>query len=428
MTSADAARCFAIGVAICRKGLARIFASTRSNRPWPAKSGAENPTAAIVSTRSPAPLSRALSRATRAASGSMSLASTFTRKAFAAAMASTPVPVPRSSTRWGRRAFSTESSSNRQPRVVPWWPVPNASAASISMPSLLGGTFARSCRPCTMNRPARTGTSSSSVALTQSLASTVSKLMSRATSSPAARRTSSRIEVWSGTSAKCTVTSQRPSGPANAAIAAWPSKKLSVRRSTTRRAVCASPIANVARLVLGGRVEDIKGPGSWGRRGRECLGLKFEPCAGVFGEKQTPHAHGASRRPSPQAVSFGSGGGAAFSMKDGLYSVHIHMLDGVKGRDSGVLILRGGVLIGGGPYFWSVGTYTVGNGTWKGQLTTNQHTPFADPFVRPLFGGQEVASGFSGTFAGDQAEVFGTTLAGNRSLSFRATLKKLADD
>jgi hypothetical protein len=52
----------------------------------------------------------------------------------------------------------------------------------------------------------------------------------------------------------------------------------------------------------------------------------------------------------------------------------------------------------------------------------------SDPFVRPLSGGQEVASGFSGTFAGDQAEVFGTTLVGNRSLSFRATLKRLADN
>ncbi len=114
-------------------------------------------------------------------------------------------------------------------------------------------------------------------------------------------------------------------------------------------------------------------------------------------------------------------------MKNGLYSVHTQMLDGVKGRDSGVLILRNGVFLGGGPYFWSAGSYTCAAGTWKGQLITNQHTPFADPFVRPLFAGQEVASGFSGTFADDEAEVFGTTLAGNRSLSFRATLKKLAD-
>jgi T3SS negative regulator,GrlR len=114
-------------------------------------------------------------------------------------------------------------------------------------------------------------------------------------------------------------------------------------------------------------------------------------------------------------------------MQNGLYSIHIHMLDGVSGRDSGVLILRDGVLLGGGPFFWSVGTYTSGDGTWKGELRTNQHTPFTDPFVRPLFAGQEVTSGFSGTFAGDEAEVFGTTLVGNRSLSFRATLKRLGD-
>jgi hypothetical protein len=114
-------------------------------------------------------------------------------------------------------------------------------------------------------------------------------------------------------------------------------------------------------------------------------------------------------------------------MKNGLYSIHIHMLDGVKGHDSGVLILRDGEFIGGGPHFWSKGAYTVGNGTWKGHLITNQHTPFADPFVRPLFAGQEVTSGFSGTFADDAAEVFGTVLVGNRSLSFRATLKKLTE-
>jgi hypothetical protein len=116
------------------------------------------------------------------------------------------------------------------------------------------------------------------------------------------------------------------------------------------------------------------------------------------------------------------------AMKNGLYSIHIHMLDGVRGRDSGILVLRDGVLLGGGPYFWSSGSYKVGNGTWKGELTTNQHTPFENPSVRPLFGGKEVSSGFSGTFSEDGAEVFGTVLVGgNRSLSFQATLKRLAD-
>jgi len=114
-------------------------------------------------------------------------------------------------------------------------------------------------------------------------------------------------------------------------------------------------------------------------------------------------------------------------MKNGLYSVHMHMLDGVKGRDSSILILRDGVLLGGGPHFWSIGSYTTGDGTWKGQLSTDQHTGFADPFVRPLFGGEAVASGFSGTYEGDTAEAFGTVLIGRRSLSFHATLKRLAE-
>ncbi len=113
-------------------------------------------------------------------------------------------------------------------------------------------------------------------------------------------------------------------------------------------------------------------------------------------------------------------------MKNGLYSIHVQMTDGVPGRDSGVTILRDGVLVSGGPYFWSVGAYTVGEGTWKGHFRTNQHTPFADPAIRPLFGGREVTSGFSGTFADGQSEVFGTTLVNEKfSYRFRATLRML---
>ena len=33
-------------------------------------------------------------------------------------------------------------------------------------------------------------------------------------------------------------------------------------------------------------------------------------------------------------------------MKNGLYSIHLRMLDGVKGRDSSVLVLRDGVIAG----------------------------------------------------------------------------------
>jgi hypothetical protein len=115
-------------------------------------------------------------------------------------------------------------------------------------------------------------------------------------------------------------------------------------------------------------------------------------------------------------------------MKNGLYSVHIQMGDGVKGRASGVIIVRDGTILGGDPYFWSIGSYTVRENTWKGDLITNQHTPYHDTAARPVFGGREVSTGFSGTFADGTAEVFGTSLVGTRSISFRATLRKLADN
>ena len=115
-------------------------------------------------------------------------------------------------------------------------------------------------------------------------------------------------------------------------------------------------------------------------------------------------------------------------MKNGLYSVHIRMLDGVKGRASGVIILRDGMILGGDPYFWCVGSYTIGNGTWKGDLVTNQHTPYRDSMARPVFGGREVTIGFSGTFRDGHSEVFATSLVGSRSIAFRATMRWLADN
>jgi hypothetical protein len=114
-------------------------------------------------------------------------------------------------------------------------------------------------------------------------------------------------------------------------------------------------------------------------------------------------------------------------MRNGLYSVHIQMGDGVKGRASGVIVLRDGKIFGGDPYFWSVGTYTSREGRWKGDLVTNQHTRYRDPTARPVFGGREVTTGFSGSFRDDTSEVFGTSLVGARSISFRATLRRLAD-
>ncbi|WP_322516936.1 GrlR family regulatory protein [Rhodopseudomonas palustris] len=114
-------------------------------------------------------------------------------------------------------------------------------------------------------------------------------------------------------------------------------------------------------------------------------------------------------------------------MRNGLYSIHIRMLDGVRGWSNGIIILRDGKLLGGDPYFWTVGDYTIGDGHWKGELLTRQHTPYAETLARPVFAGREVTTGFTGTFADDRSEVFGTSLVGSRSVSFRATLRRLAD-
>src|SRR6201991_167720 len=115
-------------------------------------------------------------------------------------------------------------------------------------------------------------------------------------------------------------------------------------------------------------------------------------------------------------------------MKNGLYSMPSPMLDGAKGRASSVVVFRDGTVLGGGPYFWSAGSYTVGKGTWRGEIVTNQHTPYHETDARPVFGGREVSTGFSGTFNDDSAEEFGTSLVGSRSVSFRATLRRLADN
>ena len=129
-----------------------------------------------------------------------------------------------------------------------------------------GGMLKRSCRPCTMKRPARTGTSSSSVALTQSLASTISKAMPCASSSPAARPTSSRIEGSSGGSAKCRDTSQRPSGPLERRDS-QPGPRKSSRSANRPRALRFTHCDGKGRAV-GVRVSGWWSSGAEGGRGR----------------------------------------------------------------------------------------------------------------------------------------------------------------
>jgi hypothetical protein len=114
-------------------------------------------------------------------------------------------------------------------------------------------------------------------------------------------------------------------------------------------------------------------------------------------------------------------------MKNGLYSIHVDLLDGRSGKGSGVVVFREGLILGGDAYLYYTGSYSVNGDSFKGEVTVSQHTP--SPDANPLFGGQKnpVGIGVTGTSRGDAAVMNGTALVGKASVIFKATLRKLAD-
>jgi hypothetical protein len=110
---------------------------------------------------------------------------------------------------------------------------------------------------------------------------------------------------------------------------------------------------------------------------------------------------------------------------NGLYSIHIRMLDGIDAGNSGVMLLHDGRIRGGDAFFDYIGAYSAANGKWKGELVNREHTQSKGD--RPLFGGHEVGIGFSGTYDGEGAVGEATALAGKRSIRFKAVLRKLVD-
>jgi hypothetical protein len=123
---------------------------------------------------------------------------------------------------------------------------------------------------------------------------------------------------------------------------------------------------------------------------------------------------------APPVVPAGKGG-----IGSGLYSIHIRMLDGIDGGNTGVMVLHDGRIRGGDAFFDYIGSYTSANGRWKGELVNHEHT--ASHGERPVFGGYEVGIGFSGTYTDEGAVAEATALVGKRSIRFSAVLKKLAE-
>jgi hypothetical protein len=140
-------------------------------------------------------------------------------------------------------------------------------------------------------------------------------------------------------------------------------------------------------------------------------GLKELPGA-AFSSVMTPIEEEAM----PIAGGVGDGG-----IPNGLYSIHIRMLDGVDGGLTGVMLLNDGRILGGDASFYYLGTYTSANGRWKGQILNQEHTPARGE--NPVFGGHEVGIGFSGTCDEQGAMLDATALAGKRSLRLTAVLK-----
>ena len=116
-----------------------------------------------------------------------------------------------------------------------------------------------------------------------------------------------------------------------------------------------------------------------------------------------------------------AGGVGEGGVVNGLYSIHVRLLDGIEGGLTGVMLLNEGRILGGDASFYYVGSYTSENGRWKGQILNQEHTPSLGD--NPVFGGHEVGIGFSGTCRETGAELEAIALAGKRSLRLSATLK-----
>ena len=107
-------------------------------------------------------------------------------------------------------------------------------------------------------------------------------------------------------------------------------------------------------------------------------------------------------------------------VRDGLYALGIEMSGAKRGHATGVVVLRGGVIMGGDSFFYYTGSYSFGRGKWRGDMTVNQHTDA--PGLNLVFGGREVTCGFTGTYSEGIADIDGTALVGSHSIPFRARL------
>ena len=112
-------------------------------------------------------------------------------------------------------------------------------------------------------------------------------------------------------------------------------------------------------------------------------------------------------------------------IRNGLYLATTRMLDGVDAYNRHIMVLRDGTVRGGGPFFYTVGSFTCSEGKWKGELTSQEHTPIVG--THP-WAGKVVTIGFSGTYADDGAELEAIALVGKRTFRFKSIYRLLIAD
>src|SRR3954451_23068502 len=72
-------------------------------------------------------------------------------------------------------------------------------------------------------------------------------------------------------------------------------------------------------------------------------------------------------------------------MKNGLYSIHVTLLDGRTGKGSGVILFRDGQILGGDDYLIYTGSYTVKGDTFKCGVPVERHRNPAGSQAQPNF-------------------------------------------
>jgi hypothetical protein len=135
-------------------------------------------------------------------------------------------------------------------------------------------------------------------------------------------------------------------------------------------------------------------------------------------------------RPVPKGKVTPSGTLKTIMMTNGLYktalTTRLKTLEEAEGVSYGVMVLHNGRMFGGGPFFYTVGSYTCfGSGRWKGEMIGQEHTP---ALATRLWARKVVSLAFTGTYGELTLETQGFVLVGKRSIPFKMDYRLLQAD